>query len=93
MLKKPKKCCDFGTNEHCVPMCIRGRVVGIDLCIAKLVASLEAGGFGPVASCCGHGKLPPSVIIENDMWILVLTREQGEETINRYCTRTDVGDD
>lgn len=90
MIKKPNNCCDCGTYEHCVPMCIRNKVVFIDYCVARLVASLEAGGMNPVASCCGHGKIPPSVLLDDDTMILALTQEQGEETIARYCTRTDL---
>lgn len=92
MLEKPKRCCDCGTYEHCVPMCVHSKVVYVDYCVARLVAALEAGGLNPVASCCGHGKMPPTVLLEDDTWVMALTREQGEETTARYCTRTDLDD-
>jgi hypothetical protein len=50
------KHCKVGTYEHQVPMPINGRRHDIDKCIADIVACLNAGGIGTVASCCGHGK-------------------------------------
>jgi hypothetical protein len=91
MLKKPQKCCDFGTNEHCVPLSVHNKVVYVDYCVARLVAALEAGGMNPIASCCGHGIQPPTVLLDDDTWVMVLTRKQGEETTARYSTRDDIG--
>jgi hypothetical protein len=91
MLKKPDRCCDCGTYEHYVPMCVHDKVVYVDYCVARMVAALAAGGLRPMASCCGHGKMPPSVLLEDGTWILALTRKQGKETTARYCTRTDLG--
>lgn len=71
MLSKPNKCCAGGTYEHAVPMSVGGRVVYIDYCVARLVASLEAGGMRPIASCCGHGKNPPSILLEDGREITV----------------------
>jgi hypothetical protein len=91
MMPKPENCCDCGTYEHSVPMCIgRCKVVEVDYCISRLVGALEASGLRPVASCCGHGKMPPSVLLEDDMEVVLLTREQADETVKRYCTRTDL---
>jgi hypothetical protein len=36
-------------------MAIHGRRVDIDLCIADIVAALNAANIETVASCCGHG--------------------------------------
>jgi len=38
-------------------MPISGRVRGIDLCIADIVAALNAANIVTVSSCCGHGKI------------------------------------
>ena len=89
MIEKPSVCCQCGTYEHCVPMCIHGRVEYIDLCVARLVAALEAGGFRPIASCCGHGKMPPSVLLEDRREVVILTEAQADETIRRYATREE----
>jgi len=37
-------------------MPIGGRRCEIDLCIADIVAALNAANIKTVASCCGHGK-------------------------------------
>ena len=62
---KPESCCDMGTYEHQVSMPICGRVRGIDLCIADIVAALNAANIITLASCCGHGKLPGNIALED----------------------------
>jgi len=88
MIQKPSECCDGGTYEHCIPMSVHREVVWIDFCVAHLVATLEAGGLRPIASCCGHGKMPPSVLLEDRTNIVMLTDEQAEETMKRYKAET-----
>lgn len=56
----------------------RKKVIGVDQCIAPLVAALNAGGIATICSCCGHGYLPGSVILADDTWLMLLTREQAE---------------
>ncbi len=68
---KPKECCDVGSYEHTTPIPIRGRVQDIDLCIASIVAALNAANIVTVASCCGHGKRPASIILEDGREIFV----------------------
>ena len=46
-------------------MAIRGRRVDIDLCIADIVAALNAANITTVASCCGHGKVPASIVMDD----------------------------
>lgn len=70
-MKKPNKCCDVGSYEHTVPMPIRGRVQDVDLCIATIVAALNAANITTVASCCGHGKILPTVILEDERCIVI----------------------
>lgn len=65
MKMNPLKCCPVGSYDHQVPMAIRGRRVEIDLCIADIVAALVAANIAPVASCCGHGKIPGSIVLED----------------------------
>lgn len=55
MLNKPEKCATMGSYECQIPMPCEGRVVGIDFCVADIVAALNAAGILTVASCCGHG--------------------------------------
>ena len=44
------------TRKYQVPMPINRKVQSIDHCIARIVASLNAGNVPTIASCCGHGK-------------------------------------
>jgi len=85
MLEKPRECAQGGTYAHTVPMCInRNKVVNVDFCVARLVAALEAGGFRPAASCCGHGKMPANVMLEDRTVVVMLTQEEAEDAMKRY---------
>jgi hypothetical protein len=46
-------------------MPINGRTHGIDLCIADVVAALNAANLTTIASCCGHGKIKGSIVLED----------------------------
>ena len=54
-MAKRRGCTEMGAYECQVPMPIDGRVRGIDVCIADIVAALNAANIGTEASCCGHG--------------------------------------
>jgi len=64
-MKKPTKCCPIGSYEHQVPMPIKGRCRNIDLCIADILAALNAANITTLASCCGHGKLDGNIELED----------------------------
>ena len=64
-IKKPDKCCAMGSYECQVPMPLNGRRQGIDICIADLVAALNAANIKTVASCCGHGEPPATISLED----------------------------
>lgn len=74
---KPEKCCDIGEFSCQVEMPIRGRVQCVDICIAHIVAALNAGGVETVASCCGHGNLDGSVVL-GDGRELVIRKYSGK---------------
>lgn len=65
MIKKPNKCCITGSYECQIPMPIRGRVQHIDLCIASIVAALNAANIATIASCCGHGSQSGTILLED----------------------------
>ena len=77
-MKKPAKCCDIGSYECCVPMPIKGRVCGIDFCIADIVAALNAGGVNTIASCCGHGQIDGDILLEDGRTIKII----GKSSVN-----------
>ena len=64
-MNRPDKCCDFGDYSCQIPMPVMGRRVEIDFCIADLVAALNAASIRTVASCCGHGKIDGSIVLED----------------------------
>ena len=68
---RPTKCCDFGTYDCQVPMPLNGRLQSIDYCIADIVAALNAANIRTVASCCGHGKIPASIVLEDKREIAI----------------------
>lgn len=71
MVKKSGHC-PCGTYEHQVPMAVRGRRVEIDWCIADLVAALNAANIQTIASCCGHGKMTGSIVLEDGRELVIV---------------------
>lgn len=70
-MNRPEKCCGFGTYECAVPMPLKGRLQSIDICIASIVAALNACNITTVASCCGHGKIDGSIMLEDGGEIII----------------------
>jgi len=60
------------------------KYVGVDSCIADFVQMLNDNGIETVASCCGHGKQPASIILRNDTWLMFLTREDALEVYKKH---------
>ncbi len=54
-----------------------GREDGVDPCIVDLVIALNAGGLRTIASCCGHGQRPGSVLLEDRRFLFVATEEEA----------------
>ena len=73
-MEKPDKCCECGSYEHQVPMPIAGRRQDIDLCIADIVAALNAANITTVASCCGHGKTDGDVLLKDGRELIIKKR-------------------
>ncbi len=44
---------------------------GIDSCIAPLVGALQSAGIDMRASCCGHGKGPGSIVLQDGRRLVV----------------------
>lgn len=57
---------DSGTFAHTVTMVRRDRLIAIDVCIATEIAELWHLNVKTAASCCGHGKYPSNVIVEDE---------------------------
>lgn len=80
-MDKPKKCCKPGEFKCQVPMAINGRVQGIDFCIAHIIAALNAGNITTLASCCGHGDITGSIILDDGRELVV--RKYDEKNYNK----------
>lgn len=52
-------------------MPIDGRRRDIDLCIADIVAALNAANITTVASCCGHGKTDGDVLLKDGRKLVI----------------------
>ena len=67
----PKQCCDVGTYDCQIPMSIGGRRYDIDICIADIVAALNAANIKTVASCCGHGRIDGVISLEDGREVII----------------------
>ena len=69
----------MGSYKHQIPMPIRGRIRGIDFCIADIVAALNAANIITDFSCCGHGKEELAQINLEDGRILKIKNVKGKK--------------
>ncbi len=49
----------------------------VDSCLAPLVAALNRGGILTASSCCGHGREPGFVLLQ-DGRVLIVSRKEPE---------------
>ena len=59
-------------------MPLSGRVRGIDNCIARIVAALNAAGIGTISSCCGHGNPPGYIALEDGRELAIMKFDSDE---------------
>jgi hypothetical protein len=78
---KPKKCCGLGTYKCTVPMPIKGRKQDIDLCVADIVASLNAANIPTDMSCCGHNIMPGIVCLEDGRELIIVKNREDRNRI------------
>lgn len=50
--------------------------VKIDRCIAPIVKALQEGGIDMRGSCCGHGKFPGTVHLQDGRLLLIVDAEK-----------------
>ena len=70
-LVKARGCTPCGSYRCQVPMPLRGRLQSIDICIADLVAALNAANIQTVASCCGHGEQDGNIFLEDGRELII----------------------
>lgn len=61
---------DYQADKVYMP--IGNTVYRIDSCIHDIVAALNAGGVPTRASCCGHGKQPGNILLEDGRVINII---------------------
>jgi len=59
-------------------MAIAGRRQDVDLCIADIVAALNAANIRTTASCCGHGKMDGRILLEDGRELFVKEKARGK---------------
>lgn len=81
--------CERGIEAVQVRLCApteSGRTeVPVDPCIAPLVQALNDGGMQTLASCCGHGKWPGSVVLGDGSELVVGSTPEEAESYRRWC--------
>lgn len=78
--------CEWGTHELVrvrIPadLACEGRAkwkrMKIDKCIAPIVRALQEGGINMRGSCCGHGKGPGEIELEDGRLIRITSQPPG----------------
>ena len=60
-----------------------GMFVSVDPCISSLVQVLNDSGFKTLASCCGHGHRPGSIVLDdNREFFIASDYEEGRKIDN-----------
>ena len=83
----PTTCCAIGTYEHTVPMAIMGRRHDVDYCVADIVAALNAANITTGGSCCGHGHMDGSILLEDGRELKVIWNnyiKENQEEARRF---------
>jgi hypothetical protein len=58
-------------QDDTVIVVIDKKPCSIDRCIAPLVRALNAWGIRTIASCCGHGKCPGNIVLEDGRELII----------------------
>lgn len=48
----------------------------MDICIADIVAALNAANIVTMASCCGHGIQDGSIVLEDGRELIIKTKSE-----------------
>ena len=71
-----------------VALPINGRVQGIDECIHRIVAALNAGNVRTTASCCGHGKMPGCILLEDGRVLAIYSSPEDARMYDNLESRS-----
>lgn len=59
------------------------KLVGIDRCIAPIVKTLNDVGMTTIASCCGHGKQPGTIVLADGREIMIFANYEDARRVNK----------
>lgn len=93
--------CEWGTYERCevtIPAELshtgarRSDTKPIDACIAPLIRALNAAGVVTISSCCGHGRQPAEISLDDgtelvrlaDGWWWSVSGRAAEPTVAAF---------
>lgn len=84
--------CTAGSTEGDVLIKLRGKdghmpLVGVDPCIVDLLMALREAGIDTVASCCGHGKAPGSIILRDRYELIIVSGHEERAAIFKTLTQ------
>ena len=90
-MDKPESHCPVGSYDHQVPMPLKGRRQDVDLCLADLVAALNAANIGTAASCCGHGQMPGNIMLDDGRVLTIESNADWRERIAQERESDEAG--
>jgi hypothetical protein len=65
------------------------KLAKIDFCIFPIVKALNEVGVKTIASCCGHGKGPGNIILEDGREIWIYKDKDELERLTRRITEME----
>lgn len=71
--------CEYGTLGV---VGLNGQKRKFDACICDLIQVLNDNGFKTVASCCGHGHRPGSVIFKDGRELLIMPSYEASRKLD-----------
>jgi hypothetical protein len=63
--------------------------VWCDPCLAPVIRALNDAGIATVASCCGHGRRPPTIALASGQWLVIAPDNDTRLRIERLFA-TDI---
>jgi hypothetical protein len=64
--------CDYAPNREAAMVPIANTRGHCDPCLAPYVQALNDAGLDTLASCCGHGRRPGSIMMRSGQVLLIL---------------------
>ena len=61
-------------------------IKGVDSCIADIVQALVMGGIWTTGCCCGHGKAPGAIGLEDGRTLIIF---KDDEEMRKYWIQKD----